>query len=320
MSKEDNLPVSVIVPVYNCAPYIGKCIDSLISQTYKNIEIIVIDDGSTDRSSTLLSEFNGKYSQIKLISQPNQGVCRARNNGLDQASGEYITFVDGDDYVDPDYIETLVRAAEGRGSDLVICGYKIEDAANGRYKEVSPSSYTAGTDEMWAYRIMATWGRLYRRDFWDKNNFRFTTEEKVRAEDLPIALCANYLGKNITVIPDTGYHYIQHEGSAMTGFQGLKNFTFPKQAFGQVSEALKSSSGRNGRDFLVYGILKTFAQFSLNLSKGADKKTKKELDEYFIKFIKDNAPDFNECRKRVNKGNLPVYIRAAVWIFCIKCR
>ncbi len=106
----------------------------------------------------------------------------------------------------------------------------------------------------------------------------------------------------------------------MTKFHGLKNFSFPKQAFEEVAEALKTSSDHNGRDFMVYGILKTFAQFSFNLAKGADKQTKKELNDYFVKFIKDNAPDYRQCWRRAKRGSLPFYIRVAVALFVLKCR
>lgn len=312
--------VSIIIPVYNCAPYIDRCIRSIMMQTYKDIEIIAINDGSSDNSSNIIEALAAEDPRITLITQENQGVCIARNNGIAQATGDYLLFVDGDDYVDPDYIENLVTAAQKNNSDLVITGYKTEDFETGKYTETIPTSYTAGTDEMWAYRIMGVLARLYRRTFWDEHHFAFTLEKNVRAEDLPISLCANYLAKNIAIVKASGYHYIQHEGSAMTKFQGLKNFSFPKQAFEEVAEALKTSSDHNGRDFMVYGILKTFAQFSFNLAKGTDKQTKNELNDYFVKFIKNNAPDYRQCWRRAERGDLPFYIRVAVALFVLKVK
>ena len=319
MSNSDNPLVSVIVPAYNVEPYIDKCIRSLTAQTYRNIEIIAVNDGSMDKSGAIIEDIAKTDERIRFINQPNQGVCIARNNGIAASTGDYLLFVDGDDYVDPDYIENMVTVAQKNDSDLVITGYKSEDFETGKYTEIIPTSYTANTDEMWAYRIMATWGRLYRRSFWDKNNFAFTLEKNVRAEDLPIALCANYLAKNISIVKSSGYHYIQHEGSAMTRFQGLKNFTFPKQAFEDVAKALKTTEDHNGRDFMVYGILKTFAQFSYNLARGADKNTRKELNDYFVKFIHENAPDYRRCWRKAKRGSLPFYIRVAVALFCLKC-
>lgn len=320
MINTTNTPlVSIIVPVYNSAPYVERCITSLINQTFNNIEIIVINDGSTDDSASILSKLTDQDTRINLITQENQGVCIARNNGIAQATGDYLLFVDGDDYVDPDYVEKMVTTATTNNSDLVISGYKTEEYETGKFTETIPTSYTAGTDEMWAYRIMGVLARLYRRTFWDEHHFAFTLEKNVRAEDLPISLCANYLAKNIAIVKASGYHYIQHEGSAMTKFQGLKNFSFPKQAFEDVAKALQTTEDHNGRDFMVYGILKTFAQFSFNLAKGADKQTKKELNDYFVKFIKDNAPDYRQCWRSAKRGSLPFYIRVAVALFVLKC-
>lgn len=316
MSNSDNPLVSVIVPAYNAEPYIDKCIRSLTAQTYWNIEIIAVNDGSKDISGAIIEDIAKTDERIRFINQPNQGVCIARNNGIDMARGEYLLFVDGDDFLEPDYVEALATAAMANDSDLVIGGYTIDD--NTKLVEVIPLTYEAGKDEMWAYRIMATWGHLYRRSFWDRNVFRFTTEAKVRAEDTPICLMANYLGRNIALARNSGYHYVQHEDSAMKQFKGLRLFSFPKQAFEKVSAVLNTEDYHNGREFMVYGILKTFAQFSFQLSKGADKKTRKELDQYFINYVKTNIPDYFQCWRRARRGSLPLYIRMAVLLFCLK--
>lgn len=317
MSISDNPLVSVIVPVYNAESYINKCIRSLTAQTYANIEIIAVNDGSKDISGAIIEELAQIDKRIRFINQPNQGVCAARNNGIDMARGEYLLFVDGDDFVKPDYVEALVTAAAANDSDLVISGYTIDD--NTKLIENIPLTYEAGRDEMWAYRIMATWGHLYKRSFWDRNGFRFTDEPKVRAEDTPICLIANYVGRNIALAHTAGYHYVQHEGSAMKQFAGLKRFTFPRQAFKDVARVLNTAEEHNGREFMVYGILKTFAQFSFQLSKGADKKTRKELDAYFKDYVKTNIPDYFTCWRKAKRGSLPLYIRLAVFLFCLKC-
>jgi len=316
VSNSDNPLVSVIVPVYNAESYVDKCIRSLTAQTYANIEIIAVNDGSKDISGTIIEELAQTDKRIRFINQPNQGVCIARNNGIDMARGEYLLFVDGDDFLEPDYVEALATAAMANDSDLVIGGYTIDD--NTKLVEVIPLTYEAGKDEMWAYRIMATMAHLYKRSFWDRNGFRFTTEPKVRAEDTPICLMANYVGKNIALAHTAGYHYVQHEGSAMNKFKGLKHFSFPKQAFEDVARVLNTVEDHNGREFMVYGILKTFAQFSFQLSKGADKKTRKELDAYFTNYVKTNIPDYFHCWRKARRGSLPFYIRVAVLLFCFK--
>lgn len=108
----EKIKISVIVPVFNAEKYLKMCLNSLVSQTLKNIEIICIDDGSTDNSLAILDKFKSKDNRIKIIKQKNYGVSMARNNGISEAQGEYIGFVDADDWVDKDFFEKLYNAAQ----------------------------------------------------------------------------------------------------------------------------------------------------------------------------------------------------------------
>lgn len=118
--------VSVIVPVYNIEQYIGKCLDSIIGQTLKEIEIIVVDDGSTDDSSRIIDRYARTDSRIVAIHKTNGGVVSARNCGIAQATGLYILFVDGDDHLAPDACERLLRKAQATSTDMVIMRFDIE--------------------------------------------------------------------------------------------------------------------------------------------------------------------------------------------------
>lgn len=109
-ANEEYPVVSVIIPVYNSEKYTEKCICSLLGQTYRNLELLIIDDGSTDQSGAILDRLAGEDTRIRLIHQKNAGVAAARNRGIDLATGTYLTFVDGDDYVAPDYISLVVDA------------------------------------------------------------------------------------------------------------------------------------------------------------------------------------------------------------------
>ena len=113
--------VSVIIPVYNSEKYIARCLDSVIEQTYKNIEIIIINDGSKDKSKEILDEYEKKYPNIiRHIEQENKGVAKTRNYGIKIANGNYITFIDNDDYIDKDYIETFVNVLKENEYDIVM--------------------------------------------------------------------------------------------------------------------------------------------------------------------------------------------------------
>ena len=118
--KLNNMKISIIVPVYNVEKYLERCLDSLINQTLKDIEIICINDGSTDNSSEILKEYAKKDSRIIIINQNNQGISVARNNGMNKAKGKYIGFVDSDDWVDLDFFEKLYKAAEKHNAQIAV--------------------------------------------------------------------------------------------------------------------------------------------------------------------------------------------------------
>ncbi len=113
--------ISIIIPVYNVEPYLKDCLDSVINQTYKNLEIILVNDGSTDNSKTICEEYKKKDSRIILINQKNSGLSSARNAGIKQSTGEYISFIDSDDYVEKDYVEYLHNLVQTTNSKISIC-------------------------------------------------------------------------------------------------------------------------------------------------------------------------------------------------------
>ena len=117
--------VSIIVPIYNVEKYLPKCIESIINQTYKNLEIILVDDGSPDNCAKICDEYAKKDNRIKVIHKPNGGVSSARNAGLDIATGEYIGFVDPDDFIAPEMYEQMLEAIKTANADLAICGFNV---------------------------------------------------------------------------------------------------------------------------------------------------------------------------------------------------
>ena len=120
-----NEKISVIVPVYNVKLYLHKCVDSILNQTYQNIEVLLIDDGSTDGSSDICDSYTEKDSRIKVVHKKNGGLSSARNTGLDMATGEYILFVDSDDYIDIEMIRRLYDALVKTGADMGVCNIRM---------------------------------------------------------------------------------------------------------------------------------------------------------------------------------------------------
>ena len=124
MFFETKPKISIIIPVYNAEKYISRCLDSVITQDYTNLEIICINDGSKDKSLAILQDYAQKDSRIIVISQSNQGAASARNYGLSVATGKYISFIDADDWVRADYLESLYKLQKSESADMVICEYE----------------------------------------------------------------------------------------------------------------------------------------------------------------------------------------------------
>jgi len=166
----ENPLVSVIVPVFNAEKYITACLDSIVTQTYKNLEIIIVDDGSTDKSLETVSEYALKDGRIAVIRKPHLGVSEARNAGLDAASGAFVMFVDADDYVGGELVSRLLKACTENDLDVASCNYYyiIE---NSKRRRVSRNKCRTGIvlsgreliSELFSEHFWFVWGRLYRR-------------------------------------------------------------------------------------------------------------------------------------------------------------
>ena len=159
-----NSKVSIIVPIYNTKKYLKRCIDSILSQTYQNLEIILVDDGSTDNSGKIADDYSKKDSRIKVIHQKNSGQSTARNNGIKETSGEFISFVDADDEIAPDFIKSLLSAFNDNTS-LSVCGMhykrlKQKTAEDVYIKHLRPRRKNESKKAYILY-LLTTDGRMY---------------------------------------------------------------------------------------------------------------------------------------------------------------
>jgi len=178
MLKSDNPLISIIVPVYNIAKYLERCVNSIINQSYENIEIILVDDGSTDNSSQICDAFAKKDDRVRVIRKINGGLSSARNAGLEMIKGEYVGFVDGDDFIDQYMYETLVKAILKSDADIVQTGFKHTDE-NGNIKderEFKEASYD-NLDDMFYEGFegrnihLGVWTKLYKNRLFKKLRF-----------------------------------------------------------------------------------------------------------------------------------------------------
>lgn len=311
--------VSIIVPVYNCDKFVKKCLLSIINQTYNEIEIIVVNDGSSDRSHEMISEIAERDGRITYLRQCNAGVAAARNAGIAQAHGKYLLFVDGDDWVGETYVETLLACAEENQSELVISGFTMTWLTGKRAVRIVPKSYKRMGAEEWAYRLSCAGGRLYLRDFWERFQLTFAHEEKARAEDVPLCIFANAMAQNICVTPMAEYYYVQHSGSAMHNKTERVVFRFPYKAFAEMYTRLLALDLYNSREFYYFGILKFLAQFEFIIYRHADKKEKHRFQTYVCELLQDDFDRIIKAwRKIYEKMELPVSHKIAIWIFAYK--
>lgn len=179
--------ISVIVPIYNVEKYLSKCIESIIDQTYKDLEIILVDDGSTDSSGKICDEFASKDNRIKVIHKKNSGVSSARNQGLDKANGNYIAFVDSDDYIEKNMYEKMINIMNKYDVDIVSCNYNHVNGKIEPFFSLDEDEYidnkTDLIEKIFQYKNydMILFNKLYKRYVW--SNIRFPVGINL-AEDL----------------------------------------------------------------------------------------------------------------------------------------
>lgn len=211
--------ISIIVPVYNVEKYVEKCIQSLINQSYKNIEIILVDDGSNDRSNKIIDEYAKVDSRILTIHQKNKGVSAARNAGLKVATGEYVGFVDPDDYVDYQMYETMLKKIELNMSDLAVCGFsKVTELSDKeeifeiKDELLSPKKCVEDLfDFRGGYAIKpSVWNKLFRRD--KIGDLKFDENIGI-SEDLKFVVQYILKCNSIVYVKQAFYKNLQRDGS-----------------------------------------------------------------------------------------------------------
>lgn len=309
--------VSVIIPVYNSEKYVEKCIRSVMEQSYKDLEIIVINDGSTDSSIDILQKLSEEDGRIRLINQENAGVAAARNEGLKLATGEYLVFVDGDDYIGQEYIQNLYCCAQRKHADIVICGLVFADENGNTLRTVIPGEYQRYKKEEWTFRISAVCSHFYRLDLWRKYNIWFFSGE--RGEDMPISLFFSAICDKIAVLQEAEYFYVQHDSSAMHNFKGLKKYRLPYIAVEQILLKIREVGIVNSIEFHELFVLRILATCYFQLARGASNEDIAELCEYIERILKTYFPYYyrNKYTKLFSSIDVPLSQKIAVKLLIV---
>lgn len=245
MSSFEHYKVSVLVPVYNVEQYIGKCARSIFGQTYQNMEIIFVDDCSPDNSvgvvRQILEEFPNRKKQVKVIRhEHNRGIAAARNTLIEAAMGNFIVFVDSDDWMEPDMVEVLVAKQKETGADIVSSNsFENDNTLNPHF--INPTFNSKG-DVLNFFVCLnghhELWSRLYHRNLFVENHIRCVEGDNV-SEDLFVTPCLFWYARSVAWVNRCLYHYVINHGSLTHSKRNTaKEIKIAKEAYGNIKSLM----------------------------------------------------------------------------------
>lgn len=292
--------MSVIIPVYNIEAHLRQCLDSVAGQTLKDIEIICVDDGSTDASPLILAEYAVKDSRFQILTQENAGPGSARNAGLEQARGEFLIFLDSDDWFEPDFLEQILRRAQKTGADVTICRAVEFETDSGRERSsewMLKTQYLPGeafapgeiAEHIFQFTYGWPWDKLYRMDFIRDTKLSFP--ELPNSEDLVFAFQSLVLAERIAVLNKVLVH---HRVNRMTSVSNSRRLEpeVPYHAALMLQDALRKNDLYRifERSFVTWA-----AEFLIWNVASIEERTLQKF--YFYKLKRIWLPEIGCCRK-----------------------
>lgn len=312
--------ISIIVPVYNAEEYIKKCLDSIVNQTYKDLEIILVDDGSPDSSGAICDEYAKNDSRIKVIHKENGGLSSARNAGLNVASGEYITFIDSDDYIEEDTISSVVDAILQKQVEIVLIREKQVNQ-NGETTKIvgdTPTNTTFYKEKEFLVELVlgkqinGACDKFYKREC--IKDLRFE-EGRHHGEDMLFNVCYLSCVKNVGYVDSIKYSYVANENSithASFNSHSVDNIYFKDKVYNIVKESYPAYSGVLARRCFVARL--TLLRLIYNSLK---QKEQRELIKEVQNYLKQNYKQVKRHLSRKEKTEYLLYrfIRPAYFLY-----
>ena len=317
--------ISVIVPVYNAELYLKPMLDSVLQQSFKNFELIIINDGSTDGSQDIIDQYQKKDSRIKAYQQENQGQSAARNNALQYVKGKFTAFLDADDVIAENYLESLYHACNGI-KDISLCSYQKFSSQTGeiilrrRTEDWNVSFGKNGYFHVFQYSPCA---RLTRTEFIKKYDLRFGVGEQL--EDGPYCMAAGILANDVAIVNDILYFYRVHESSTMGNVrEGRKIPKVPyKSLEAAINLVLQNTEEKTKRQILEYCSIKIMAGWLTNMYKNCSLAVHKDICAYCYRIIGQYFKDLYSnpfLKMKTGKNKLPFSHRFAVVLFVLAYR
>lgn len=292
MSSNIQPKLSIIVPIYNVEKYLRRCLDSLVHQSIKEIELILVNDGSPDGSHYICDEYAAKDPRVKIIHKENGGLGYARNSGLEIATGKYVAFVDSDDYVSLDMYEKLYNYAESYKSDVVFCGFKKEVAENKWVDCIDHRNITVFEDRDQVRDLglefiaskpnsikernysMSVWHSIYNLDLIKRNNLLFPSEREVVSEDLPFQVDIFNHASKVLFVPEVLYFHCLNGASLSNTFLVEKYSRYHSLYGTLMSKVSLSLDDRNRVNKLFIGYVRSYIFKLVNSSLSREDKMK----------------------------------------------
>ncbi len=288
--------VSIIVPVYNVEKYLEKCLDSLVNQTFKDIEIIIVNDGSTDNCRKIIDKYYSKYTNIiKVINQENKGLGAARNTGLKSVTSDYIIFVDSDDYIEPNMVYEMYNKILQEQADFVIYGFNVVNEHYNLISKTFPNKYEAyDFNTQMIFGNLCACNKIIKRSLLDEDlNFR----NNVWYEDIDFSFKLFLKSKKMCILPKNLYNYLLRQGSIMNSNNLRKNLDLI-DAFNEIINYSKKincfDKYYNEIEFLIINHLYISCIVRILTNNNSNKNEKKELLNIILKYINSNFKNYSK--------------------------
>lgn len=296
---------SIVVPVYNTEKYLKKCLDSIVNQTYKDFELIIVNDGSTDGSKHIIDQYEKKYDNVVVINQVNQGLSAARNNGIKNTKGEYFLLVDSDDYIDRNLLEKLKNSVDNN-PDLV--RFQICEIGKNKIEYKEKSFY--GIDGKNAFSKIVNFHYvelaccyLYKTSFFKINKFEFKINKY--HEDFGLIPLVIITSDKVNILDFVGYNYVQHENSIMNNSDYEKKLKKAYDTLEQYEDLIKYDGGKIYKSFLSNSVILKLKDLK-----------KRDYDNYLKLLRKNNCFDYilddtisRKIKKFILKINPKIYLK-----------
>ena len=306
--------ISIIIPAYNAEKYIKKCMDSLMNQTKQELEFVIINDGSTDKTEEIIKSYNDK--RIKYFKNKNHGIGKTRNFGIEKAKSKYIMFLDSDDYLDKRACELMYEKIEAFDLDMVVCDF-YKEYDDGRIEEIrnphfENSSLKDNPDIINEY--LCPWAKLYKRSLLMNNNIRFV--ENLKYEDAPFVIETLATAKSIGKVDECLNYYVIH-GNSETTVRDRRCFDILK-----IIDKIRKFT--KDKDYLKEKIdkltVRMITNYTVQQRVQKDKKVGMEFIDKAFQYLKEEVPDYKKNKYYEGRGFLRRTIEKSKLLTKIYCK